>query len=263
VSRDSPLEASPLAEPRSGTDQNPERIRAMFARITPRYDLLNRLLSAAQDGRWRRRLVEETTAGLEPCRRLLDAATGTGDVAGAAFRRRPTARVVGVDFSRPMLLRARTKFARRPAMAWIEADALRLPFRDGAFDAALVAFGLRNMVDRAAALSELGRVIRPGGRLGILEFFEPPSPLVRRVYGLYSSWVMPRVGRWVSGSEAYGYLPHSIRCFWSPEELGRAMRQSGLVRLRRWSLSAGIVGLHVGEIPGAPQAPEPDGTGHV
>lgn len=220
----------------------------MFAEIAPSYDRLNRLFSGALDTRWRASLAGELTRGLEPCRRLLDVATGTGDVARALERKAPRAGIVGADFTRPMLERAREKFGVR-AFDWIEADGLLLPFASGCFDGVSISFGLRNMADRRRGLAEMARVVRPGGRVAILEFSQPRGALLRRLYDFYSFAVMPRLGRWMSGTSAYLYLSRSIREFWSPEQLAGAMREAGLERVRARSIAGGIVYLHVGEKP--------------
>lgn len=234
----------------TSVDQTPEAIRGMFGAITPTYDRLNFLFSGALDRRWRRRAAREAVAGLRPCARLLDVATGTGDLARAlaeaARREVPGAPplVAGADFTRPMLREAARKYGR--TAAWIEADGLRLPLRSGEWDAVTIAFGLRNMADKPAALAELARVLRPGGRLAILEFSQPANPLFRALYDFYSFTVMPRVGHWISGSEAYLYLARSIRAFWGPAELSDAMRAAGLGQVRATALMGGVVYLHVG-----------------
>ena len=226
-------------------DQNPEKIRAMFRAITPSYDRLNRLFSGRLDQRWRRRAAHEATAGLRPCARLLDVATGTGDLAQALRRAAPGATVYGADFTHAMLAQATQKFA-GPGFHWLEADGLRLPVGDGAFDAATIAFGLRNMTDRAAGLREMARAVRPGGRVAVLEFSQPRNRVYRAAYDFYSFRVMPRLGAWISGSDAYRYLAGSIREFWTPEELTRQMQEAGLGEVRAIELMFGTVYLHVG-----------------
>ncbi|HPK03210.1 MAG TPA: ubiquinone/menaquinone biosynthesis methyltransferase [Candidatus Sumerlaeota bacterium] len=245
-----PLDDPPPAP--AADDQSPEKIRAMFGAITPTYDRLNRLLSGRRDEVWRRRAARAALDGLQPCRAVADVATGTGDLACALLRelaRRPgssTAHVVGLDFTRPMLAAARRKFS-DARLAWAEADGLRLPLRSASVDAATIAFGLRNMADKPAALRELVRVVRPGGRVVILEFSQPPNPLFRALYDFYSFQVMPRLGHWLSRSDAYLYLGRSIRRFWSPDELTRQMQAAGLTRIRAVPLMLGVVYLHVGE----------------
>lgn len=242
------LSAKPELDAPRGGDQSPRRIRSMFEQITPTYDRLNLIFSGAIDRRWRAKLASELTRGLSPCERVLDVATGTGDVARAIRRCASGAHVVGVDFTRPMLQRAGEKFGRE-GYDWIEGDGLRLPFGDAAFDACCIAFGLRNMSDKFAGLAEMRRVVRPGGRVAILEFSQPPNPVIRRLYDFYSFTVMPRVGRWVSGSKAYLYLSESIREFWSADELARQMQRAGLINVRAISLTFGVAYLHIGEAP--------------
>ncbi len=229
--------------PRPG-QPDPAQVQAMFGAITPAYDRLNRLLSGTLDRRWRRLAARAALAGLESPRRLLDVATGTGDLA-AELARQADCAIVGADFTRPMLDRAAGKFGRR-GFDWIEADALALPFADAVFDAVTIAFGLRNVIDRPRALSELTRVARPGGRVVILEFGTPRRRPLRALYDFYSFQVMPRVGRWLSGSDAYLYLARSIRNFWNEQELARAMESRGLHSVTARPLLSGIVWLHVG-----------------
>jgi demethylmenaquinone methyltransferase/2-methoxy-6-polyprenyl-1,4-benzoquinol methylase len=243
----------PSRLPRSapaGDDQAPDAIRDMFADVSPTYDLLNGLLSGRMDRRWRRQAARSALDGLAPCRRVLDLATGTGDLAGelarVAARRRPTAPIVhGADFTAPMLRLAPQKWGWE-GFRWTQADGLRLPYADGAFDAVTIAFGLRNMADRQAALAEMARVTRPGGRVAILEFSRPPNPAIRALYDFYSRRVMPRVGAWISRSRAYLYLADSIREFWGPEQLSERMGEAGLADARFRRLLFGVVCVHVG-----------------
>lgn len=237
--------------PLASAETDPQKIRGMFGAITPSYDRLNFLFSGSLDRRWRRRAAHEALAGLAPCDRILDVATGTGDLAAelahVAQRLAPGGGriVAGVDFTRPMLREADRKYGRR--IRWIEADGLSLPLESGAWDAATIAFGLRNMADKPAALAEFARVLRPGGRLAILEFSQPQNRAFRALYDFYSFAVMPRVGRWISRSDAYLYLARSIRSFWSPAELSAQMESAGLRRVRAIPLMLGVVYLHVGE----------------
>lgn len=236
----------------------------MFQAITPTYDRLNRILSGSLDQRWRRRAAREALQGLAPCANLLDVATGTGDLAWELARtadrlhpdknqachsgapaRNQIARVTGVDFTGAMLRQAQRKFG-GGRFRWIEADGLRLPLEGGQFDALTIAFGLRNMVDKPAALAEFARVLRPGGRVAILEFSQPPNPLVRALYDFYSFTVLPQVGRLISGSDAYLYLAQSIREFWGPGELAQRLVHAGFKEVRAIPLMMGVVYLHVG-----------------
>ena len=147
-----------------------------------------------------------------------------------------------------MLAEVRRKYGCE-RMHWIEGDGLKLPFASGSFDGASIAFGLRNMEDRRAALREFGRILRPGGRLAILEFSRPRGVLMRSFYDFYSFRVMPRVGRWLSGSDAYLYLPESIRLFWNAEELSEAMKEAGFSGVRYQRLTGGVVTIHVADKP--------------
>jgi demethylmenaquinone methyltransferase/2-methoxy-6-polyprenyl-1,4-benzoquinol methylase len=234
-------------------------VRGMFTSIAPRYDLLNRLLSAGQDQRWRRALV----ARLPPLRegdRVLDLCTGTGDVA-LAIASGPGARaaVHASDFCEAMVARAPDKARRRAAghpPAFLVADALALPYPGARFRAVTVAFGLRNIQDPPAALAEMARVLEPGGRLLILEFSRPENRAFARLYRLYFFQVLPRLGRLLSGSpvDAYRYLPESVWAFPGPDELATALRRAGLAVLEQKRFLGGAVVLHVSERPGPERA---------
>jgi len=218
----------------------------MFDRIAPRYDLLNRTMTAGLDGRWRRAAaaVADVAAG----DRALDCCTGTGDLALAlADRVTPSGEVVGVDFSEAMLERARAKAAGRPGVRFAYADALALPFGDGEFDAATVAFGIRNVTDLDGGLAEMTRVVRPGGRVVILEITTPAR--MRRFYELWLDRVVPRLGR-VLGRDgaAYAYLPASVRRFPEPPALAARMAAAGLRDVRWRPLAGGIVAIHHGRV---------------
>ena len=222
---------------RSGT-LAPESVRTMFDRIAPVYDAMNRVMTAGLDRRWRRETVRETVS---PGDRVLDAACGTGDLAIEASRK--GARVVGLDFSEAMLERARRK---APQLEWVQGDLLALPYGEGEFDAATVGFGIRNVADLEAGLRELRRVLRPGGRVGILEITRPRGAL-RVFYSLWFDRVVPLLGRVLPGGEAYTYLPASVRRFPGPEELAAAMRGAGFEDVRYRLFAGGIVALHVAE----------------
>jgi demethylmenaquinone methyltransferase/2-methoxy-6-polyprenyl-1,4-benzoquinol methylase len=230
-------------------DKSPARIRAMFDQISPRYDFLNHLLSLNSDVLWRRRAAGR----LAGARLVLDVCSGTGDLA-FEIHRRSGARVVGTDFSRRMLEIARLKARRRGLerdILFQQADTLRLPFRDAAFDAVAVAFGLRNVADPTRALAEMARVARPGGDVLILEFSLPAGALLRRAYLLYFSRVLPRVGRWIARSEidAYRYLPDSVARWPDPEALTAALERAGLRDVSCELLFGGVAALHVGRRP--------------
>jgi demethylmenaquinone methyltransferase/2-methoxy-6-polyprenyl-1,4-benzoquinol methylase len=208
----------------------------MFDRIAPVYDVMNRVMTAGLDRRWRRETVREV---VRPGDRVLDAACGTGDLAIEASR--AGARVVGLDFSGAMLERARRK---APELEWLQGDLLALPFEDGDFDAATVGFGIRNVADLEAGLRELRRVVRPGGRLGVLEITRP-SGILRPFYSLWFDRVVPLLGRILPGGEAYTYLPASVRRFPGPDELAAALRAAGFDVVRYRLFAGGIVALHV------------------
>jgi demethylmenaquinone methyltransferase/2-methoxy-6-polyprenyl-1,4-benzoquinol methylase len=220
----------------------------MFSTIAPRYDLLNRLLSAGRDRVWRRVAVRE--AGLPAEGRLLDVCTGTADMALEAAGQCPGARILGVDFSGPMVELGRGKIARAGVSDRVQvavAPAEALPCRDDVFDAVTVAFGLRNVPDRRLALAEMHRVLRPGGRAVVLEFTTPPGRLFRRLYLWYFHRVLPVIGGWISGHRsAYAYLPASVGEFPSPQGVAAWMRDAGFLDLRCRLLTCGIVAVHVG-----------------
>jgi demethylmenaquinone methyltransferase/2-methoxy-6-polyprenyl-1,4-benzoquinol methylase len=211
----------------------------MFDRIAPVYDAMNRVMTAGLDRVWRRLTVE---AVVQPGDRVLDACCGTGDLALADLRA-GAAEVVGVDFSEAMLEQARRKSA---AVQWVDGDLLALPFPDGAFDAATVGFGVRNVDDLEAGLRELRRVLRPGGRLAVLEITRPRG-LLRPFFRLWFDVLVPFAGRVLPGGEAYTYLPASVRRFPGPEDLAGALARSGFAGVRFRTLAGGIVALHVAE----------------
>ena len=222
-------------------------VRSMFDRIAPRYDLLNRVLSGGTDVRWRRRAV--AFLQLPPGGRVLDLCSGTADLLLEALRSGGAGSGLGVDLSHQMLTRGRRKLdaagARRVGLAG--GDAERLPVRGGAFDGALVAFGIRNVGDPLAALREVHRALRPGGRFVVLEFQTPRGP-AGTAYQLYFRHVLPRIGGLVSGdASAYSYLPASVARFPEPDAFADLMRQAGFVDVRHERLTLGIAWLHRGE----------------
>jgi demethylmenaquinone methyltransferase/2-methoxy-6-polyprenyl-1,4-benzoquinol methylase len=212
-------------------------VRVMFDRIAPVYDAMNRLMSAGLDQRWRR-----LTAGavVSPGDQTLDACCGTGDLAVAAER--AGGRVVGLDFSERMLERARRKSA---TIEWVRGDLLELPFADGSFDSATVGFGVRNVEDLPAALRELRRVLRPGGRLGVLEITQPTGAAAP-FFRIWFDRLVPLAGKLLSGGSAYSYLPASVRRFPGPGDLAEAMRAAGFAQVAYRRLAGGIIALHVG-----------------
>jgi demethylmenaquinone methyltransferase/2-methoxy-6-polyprenyl-1,4-benzoquinol methylase len=221
-----------------------EGVRAMFDRIAPVYDLMNRVMTAGLDGRWRRACAE---AVVRPGDLVLDACCGTGDLA-LADARAGGRRVTGLDFSEPMLERARRKGAQVTDcyLEWVRGDLLALPFEDGSFDAATVGFGVRNVEDIPAALRELRRVLRPGGRVGVLEITRPRG-FLRHFYVIWFDRIVPLLGRVLPGGAAYTYLPASVRRFPGPEDLARALAEAGFADVRFRLFAGGIVALHVGE----------------
>jgi demethylmenaquinone methyltransferase/2-methoxy-6-polyprenyl-1,4-benzoquinol methylase len=211
----------------------------MFDRIAPVYDAMNRVMTAGLDQRWRRATVREA---VRPGDRVLDACCGTGDLAVAA-RAAGAVQVVGLDFSERMLERARLK---GPELEWVRGDVLALPFENASFDSAVVGFGVRNVEDLEAAFRELRRVLRSGGRLGILEITTPRGPLAP-FYGVWFDRVVPLLGRLLPGGAAYTYLPASVRRFPGPEELADLLASCGFRAVRFRRFAGGIVALHVGE----------------
>jgi demethylmenaquinone methyltransferase/2-methoxy-6-polyprenyl-1,4-benzoquinol methylase len=220
----------------------------MFDRIAPRYDLANRVLSGGIDVRWRRRAVRLLDAA--PDARILDLCTGTADLLVEALGNAERRRGVGLDLSLPMLSRAAAKLAGAGLAgraALVGGDAQRLPLASGTFDGALVAFGIRNVGDPAAALAEVRRVLRPGGRLVVLEF-STPRGLFGLLYGVYSRHVLPRVGGWISGHrEAYAYLPASVARFASPVDFAALLEQAGFRDVTWRPLTGGIAHLFRGD----------------
>ena len=222
----------------------------MFAGIAGRYDLLNHLLSGNTDRRWRRLVAEELRPSLQEGARVLDVACGTGDLSltlSAAGR----AQVVGVDFCRPMLEIARAKAEEhKSGVPFVEGDALRLPFADEAFDVVTIAFGLRNLSSVEEGLRELLRVLKPGGRVAVLEFSSPVVPGFRALFQFYFTRVLPRVGGLVSGSRgAYEYLPDSVSKFPDQKRLAALMRDTGFAAVGYKNLTGGVAALHTGTRP--------------
>lgn len=245
-----------------------ERVREMFSDIAPTYDLLNRLLSFGIDRIWRRAAIRSLLDGLALGRaasggtasggtasggpgRLLDLATGTGDVALAVRRRLggpKDVRITGADLAFPMLAIGRRKAQEKGAgIGFLQADALSLPFGDAAFDGAIIAFGLRNLEDRAAGLREMCRVLRPGGRLVVLEF-GTPGGLFGLIYRMYFGWVLPVAGRLVSGHKtAYSYLPSTVSDFPPPAVMCGMLHEAGFADAHSRPMTGGIVQIYAAE----------------
>jgi demethylmenaquinone methyltransferase/2-methoxy-6-polyprenyl-1,4-benzoquinol methylase len=223
------------------------QVRAMFDRIAGVYDRMNAVMTAGLDRRWRSRAADLAAVG--PGDRVLDVATGTGDLALELARRvAPGGEVVGSDFAEAMLDRAREKAAGRPEVHFEWGDALALDHPDDAFDAATVAFGARNFADLHGGLAQMVRVVRPGGRVVVLEITTPQTPPLSWFYGLWFDRIVPGLGRLAGDEDAYSYLPNSVKRFPGPEGLAAAMAETGL-RDIRWLLTAGgIIAIHHGTV---------------
>lgn len=234
---------------RSGALRQEREVSAMFGRIVRRYDLMNRLMTGGRDVAWRR-LAARTAAG-DGAEKALDVATGTGDLALDLLEAGAES-VIGLDFAPPMIEAAQRKAANEPRARFMVGDAMRLPFDDATFDACTVSFGLRNMADYQAALNEMSRVLRPGGRLVCLELTPYRRPVLGRLFGWYFSTVVPLVGGVLSGDrEAYRYLPASVEGFPDACTLAALMSNTGLTGIKWKLLGDGTVALHVGTKPGA------------
>jgi demethylmenaquinone methyltransferase/2-methoxy-6-polyprenyl-1,4-benzoquinol methylase len=223
----------------------PDQVRSMFDRITPAYDRMNRIMSLGMDGSWR--TVAVRASGVAPGDAALDVCCGTGDLAIELLDAVSTrGRVVGLDFSEAMLDAARRKSSQ---VEWVRGDALALPFPGGEFAAATIGFGMRNLADPLRGFAELARVVRPGGRVVCLELTDPPAwaaPFAR----LWTDRAVPLLGRLVAReTDAYRYLPASVRRFPPADELAAVMARAGLRRVRYRRLSGGAVAVHVGTVP--------------
>lgn len=259
---DRPWTSETLAEDPHVRSDKPDRVRSMFASIAGAYDLNNRLHSFGLDQRWRRALV--AACSVRPTDEILDVACGTGDLTECFARARP-ASVTGVDFTPPMLDVARVKADRRrprrrsgePQPTYAVGDATALEFPDASFDIVSIAFGIRNVGDPARAFAEFRRVLRPGGRLAVLEFATPRNPFVRFGHDLWTRRIMPWTASLIAGdrSGAYHYLPRSVATFLDPDALADAMRHAGFDSPRRRPLTFGTCVAHVAEV--AANAPQP------
>ncbi len=242
---------SPAAKYAKAHDnQSPEVIREMFRALTPCYDRLNKIFSGRMDRHWRNITAREVLKDLSSCRRIADIATGTGDLAKALNRQAgllygTQPRLYGADFTHEMVEQARIKFPDEN-FHWLDGDGTGLPFPDNTFDALTVGFGLRNMCDKKSALIEMVRVLRPGGRMAVLEFGNPSNPIIRTLNDFYSRRLLPRIGSIISRTDAYLYLAKSIQGFWNEDQLARHMGQSGLVNVFYRRFMMGVVFVHVG-----------------
>jgi demethylmenaquinone methyltransferase / 2-methoxy-6-polyprenyl-1,4-benzoquinol methylase len=232
--------------PAAGTLEEPQ-VRAMFDRIARVYDRMNSVMTAGMHHRWRERAAD--LAALKPGARALDVACGTGDLALELARRvGPGGEVVACDFSEQMLELARAKAADRATVRVEWANALELPYRDDEFAAATVGFGARNFSDLGRGLSEMVRVVRPGGKVVVLEITTPTRPPMSTFYRLWFDRVVPALGRVAGNADAYTYLPSSVRRFPGPPELAATMERCGLRSIRYVLTAGGIIAIHVGEV---------------
>lgn len=224
-----------------------QRVRTMFAGIADRYDLLNHLLSGHTDQRWRRVVARTVSSSLTDGARALDVACGTGDLS-IALESAGRARITGVDFCRPMLkIAARKVQLQDTRISFVEGDALRLPFADGSFDVATIAFGLRNLSSIEAGLQELRRILKTGGCVAILEFSRPVIPGFRALFQFYFTRLLPLIGGIISGSRAaYAYLPESVSHFPDQKRLSVMLREAGFEKVAYQNLTGGIAALHTG-----------------
>lgn len=228
------------------------RVGAVFDSVAGRYDLMNDLMSGGLHRLWKRFTL--TRAGTRPGERVLDLATGSGDLAlGHARRLRGRGQLVASDINARMLARGRDRLIDAgPGLAidYVQADAQALPFTDRGFHCVTIGFGLRNVTDQSRALAEMTRVLRPGGRLVVLEFSQPAADWFRRLYDVYSFQVLPRLGEWVAGdADSYRYLAESIRMHPDQSTLAQMMEQAGLVRCSWNNLTGGVVAVHTGYRP--------------
>jgi len=225
-------------------------VKRIFNTITPHYDLLNRIMSGRRDVGWRRFTVKRIP---QTAKKVLDVATGTGDLALDLAGRRPDVEVTGVDFVEKMLRQAEAKTSKQGLDGRIRytlGDATRLPFADHEFDASMIAFGIRNIPDRLKALREMVRVVKPGGKVLVLEMTFPRNLRLRAFFTWYLNHVIPVVGGLISGnSSAYHYLPDSIQDFLHPDQLADLFQSAGLRSVEEFPLTFGLTYLHEGLVP--------------
>ena len=219
----------------------------MFDRIARVYDPMNLVISAFQEPRWRKRIV--AASGAQPGGRILDVATGTGKVAADLHARvQPGGSVLAVDISPGMIEVARRRFAGRTGLEFVAGDAMALPAEDGTFDAATIAFGMRNLPDYRRGFAEMTRCVRPGGRVVCLEIARPERCLAR-ILQFWFDRIVPVMGRLAGQGDAYGYLVRSVKGYPGPDRIAAIMREAGLQDVRWQGLTGGIVTLHVGTVP--------------
>jgi demethylmenaquinone methyltransferase/2-methoxy-6-polyprenyl-1,4-benzoquinol methylase len=233
-------------------EERAPRVRAMFTRLAWRYDLVNDVMSFGLHRLWKRQAVVLAANGRRAGGRWLDLCCGTGDMCFLAETAAAGARFVGADFTLPMLAVARRrKLASDKSSAFAQADALRLPFPDGAFDAITVGYGLRNLADSAAGLAEMRRVLAPGGRAVILDFGKPDNPVAAALYQGFLRTMMPAVGLLFHGdADTYLYIPESLKRFPAQRGVAELMRRVGFVNVRYENRMLGTMGINVGEAPG-------------
>jgi len=242
------MPASSSQRPSRSSEQFASQVNRMFDRIAGHYDAMNSVMTAGLHHRWRKRTAER--ARLREGDSALDVCCGTGDLAFELARHvGPTGTVVGCDFSRPMLELARAKSVDRWATSvrFEYADALELPYGDESFDAVTVGFGVRNLADLDRGLSEMARVLKPGGRMVILEITQPRRPPLSLFYSLWFDRIIPLLGALAGDRDAYTYLPESVRSFPSPHGLAERMDAAGLERILVTVLAGGIIAIHSGE----------------
>jgi len=240
----------PEATPGRGAIAQAADVRTMFDRIVPRYDLVNRIMTGGRDVAWRKMVAKQVAAVDAVQQHVIDVATGTGDLA-FAIQDAGVKQVTGVDFSPEMINAAQRKLARhQPGVTFQVADGMDLPFSDDTFDACTISFGLRNMVDYEAAIREMTRVLRPGGRFICLEMTPFRRPLLGPLFRVYFERLVPVVGGVLSGNlRAYKYLPRSVRSFPRAHDLAELMRHTGLEDVRYQLLGFGTVAIHSGSKP--------------
>jgi demethylmenaquinone methyltransferase/2-methoxy-6-polyprenyl-1,4-benzoquinol methylase len=232
-----------------GNAAAPTEVGAMFDRISGVYDPMNLVISAFQEPRWRKRAVAST--GLKPGGRAIDVATGTGKVAADLLAAaEPGGEVLGVDLSPGMIGVARERYEGHPGLTFVVGDALALPAENDRFDAATIAFGMRNLPDYTKGFAEMARVVRPGGKVVCLEIARPRSRLAR-VMRWWFDRIVPLIGRVAGQGGAYAYLVRSVQNYPAPERIAELMREAGLVGIRWIGMSGGIVTIHVGTVPPA------------